>query len=1742
MSSSLLSHLKFILSFCIVFLCSISNANSGVPLSGTYTIGGTSPDYNSITEAVNDLNTLGVSGPVIFEIAEQTFTEQVTVDTIVGSSKVNTVTFKSEDANFDGNTGKITHSHSGTSDNYTFRIIRGDYISLENFDMEATGVTYARVLVIDSNATHILVNGCKIYGTSSNGSSTNTALIYSRDGGNSNNSFTNNQLVDGSYGIYYYGPGADSIRIEYNIFYDQKYYGIYLNDVDGIKVNGNIIQATTSTLGFTGLLMTYCDSACEITKNVIEAGLGWRGIVFTQGKGGTTKPSLIGNNMIHISDTAIAHGIYIVDKDNVDIYHNSINITSTNTLSACLYVFGTFSNKILVKDNNFTNLGGGYAYDIRQASAMDAMNYNNLYVTGINIGYYNGLQGTLADWRTATGREGNSIAANPMFQSNIDLHVKMTSPLIDAGVYFPPMFDDIDGDTRNDPPTIGADEFVLQPITYAYIPDTSFRKYLQDTLPALMNGDSLNTDSAATYGGYIICDSRNISDLTGVEYFTNIFKLDCSKNNLSSLPEIPFNTKLWHLLCKDNNLDSLPNLSTNTELLTLVCSDNNLTEIPDLSANVNLQNFWCQRNDLDKLPPLTSNTALTGLDCGENNINILPDLTNNTSLTSIWCNNNSLETLPGLSTLSQLTTLMCYDNDLYVIPDFTPNTNLDYVDITNNRFDFSDAKNIQILDDIPSVTTLKYESQKPFGWGDTLKVLNEDSTAEFEIQKQDSALSYQWFLNGNLLPGKTDTIISFLNAVPGDSGIYQCVSYGTALNSSSMAAGTGIDSFISRPFYLMVIDTTAPCSALFKYTLDTGNSKIVYFKDSSYGVYDQFNWNFGDGTFSDLQHPEHAYDVGGNYEVCLTIYEPLTNCSDQYCELITIPDTDTTICYTKAVFTGIKDTATRTVTLTNNSEYYNQSYWDFGDGVTSTQTNPSHQYVDPGFFNLCLIVYNDTTECISSICENIYIKPKLSDLLDTNLCIINADFNFVTDSTFVQFNDESSGFINNRFWEFGDGYSSSLRYPHHIYNESGNYEVCLTVSNDTTGCMDKICKTVTIIIDTSVCISDFQFFYLQDDTVKFRDKSLGNFTKVYWDLGDGTVSNLSNPKHKYVDYGDYDVCLTVFNDIDSCIDQSCQTIEIIDTTVVRCDAYFTYIVDSSTNTVTFNDQSSDNSDYWYWNFDDFSVANINRNPVHSFSNSGYYEVCLTIYSGSDCKDTYCDAISVGDVSNDVYANFSAFADSLTTTAFFKNKSYGQITQYNWEFGDGIFTNFQNPSHYYADTGRYLVCLTVENASGASDFKCQYIEVGNSLANSCELSCVWPGDANHDLDVNHYDLIALGLNFNRIGPKRDSVSFRRIGHFANSWDSEQITGINNKHSDCNGDGTITLDDMNAIHQNFGFSHPFKPGKTSSSNYNPAGTDLYFDILTADIAPGTLIEISVMLGRDTIQSGVYGIGFELKLDANDIANNSVSTNYDANWLGKRDTNLLTYDTTDYATGFSYVSLAKNDQTNSYGYGELATMAFTIDSNLTKGDVVIVCLTSDYAMDENGDTVAVNSGYCDTLKLNDSACPPPVSSFGYQITGLTIDFSDSSSNADSWIWDYDDGDISTSQNPKHTYTDTGTYDICLVTTNVCGKDTICKSIYISGTDYLEEIISVKNIKIYPNPSTGVINFELPQLPSGNYELTITNQLGQNIGKSISKNLEYIPGGKHAIDIGTLPNGLYIIQISTDDILIQKKIHLLK
>lgn len=94
------------------------------------------------------------------------------------------------------------------------------------------------------------------------------------------------------------------------------------------------------------------------------------------------------------------------------------------------------------------------------------------------------------------------------------------------------------------------------------------------------------------------------------------------------------------------------------------------------------------------------------------------------------------------------------------------------------------------------------------------------------------------------------------------------------------------------------------------------------------------------------------------------------------------------------------------------------------------------------------------------------------------------------------------------------------------------------------------------------------------------------------------------------------------------------------------------------------------------------------------------------------------------------------------------------------------------------------------------------------------------------------------------------------------------------------------------------------------------------------------------------------------------------------------------------------------------------------------------------ENGCTASTDA----IVEANMSAAP--VSAFAAAATDLVVDFTDQSTGTpDSWSWDFGDGNMSTDQNPQHTYFTAGTYTVCLTVENACGSNTICQSVTVDA-----------------------------------------------------------------------------------------------
>ena len=163
-------------------------------------------------------------------------------------------------------------------------------------------------------------------------------------------------------------------------------------------------------------------------------------------------------------------GIRIAGGSGYKVYFNSISINdtlgnpATNLVSSCLY-FSTASTNADVRNNIFFNTRTGnspknYAVFSPNTTTFTNIDNNDYWTTESVIGYFGADIATLNDWQTATGQDANSISGDPDFISATDLHINPTSTTVAGkGVYIASVTTDIDGDTRLDPPDIGADEF-----------------------------------------------------------------------------------------------------------------------------------------------------------------------------------------------------------------------------------------------------------------------------------------------------------------------------------------------------------------------------------------------------------------------------------------------------------------------------------------------------------------------------------------------------------------------------------------------------------------------------------------------------------------------------------------------------------------------------------------------------------------------------------------------------------------------------------------------------------------------------------------------------------------------------------------------------------------------------------------------------------------------------------------------------------------------------------------------------------------------------------------------------------------------------------------------------------------------------------------------------------------------------------------------------------------------------------
>lgn len=433
-------------------------------MSGTYIIDGSgSGDYLTFTDAVNDLVANGVCGPVELSAVVGTYNEQISIPEITGSSSINTITLNSVSGAAFNTT--ITYAATGTADNYTVRLDGADFIRLKQLGIASAGTTYGRAVVIENGAHNNIIDSCLISADQSvTSTSNNMSVVYSTSGDlDSSNVISNNQIQNGSYGLYFYGGSTTNLApgtvVEGNYFIDNYVYGmrLYYQDAPVIRNNYVSLSGAYTTGSNYGIYCGYCDNDVEISGNMVLSAQRGYGIYMLSCDGSMVNRGNVFNNSVSVGDstsTSATGGIYLSSSDFQNLMFNSINTVGNGTTNRGLYISGTDNE---VYNNNIAN-NGGNGYAVYYSSGVDASENNNLYAPNTNLGYSGAAQATFTDWQTNTGFDLMSYNVDPAYYS-WDTLKTCADELNNTAMANPMVTTDVLGEVRGSMPDIGAYEF-----------------------------------------------------------------------------------------------------------------------------------------------------------------------------------------------------------------------------------------------------------------------------------------------------------------------------------------------------------------------------------------------------------------------------------------------------------------------------------------------------------------------------------------------------------------------------------------------------------------------------------------------------------------------------------------------------------------------------------------------------------------------------------------------------------------------------------------------------------------------------------------------------------------------------------------------------------------------------------------------------------------------------------------------------------------------------------------------------------------------------------------------------------------------------------------------------------------------------------------------------------------------------------------------------------------------------------
>ncbi len=723
--------------------------------------------------------------------------------------------------------------------------------------------------------------------------------------------------------------------------------------------------------------------------------------------------------------------------------------------------------------------------------------------------------------------------------------------------------------------------------------------------------------------------------------------------------------------------------------------------------------------------------------------------------------------------------------------------------------------------------------------------------------------------------------------------------------------------------------------------------------------------------------------------------------------------------------------------------------WDFGDGSTSTDQNPSYQYTTAGFYPVTLTVtHADGT-------TNYLTRTAYIAVYDLPGAGFTADTTSGKAPLTVQFTDTSTKSPTAWIWDFNDDgiADNTTQNPACTYQADGSYSVNFTATNS--GGSSYLLKSGYITVDNpDPPVARFTVNTTVGKTpavIQFNDTSTGhNITQWSWDFGDGSRSTIRNATHMFTTAGSFTVALNVTNDGGSNTITKPAYISITESLLPVASFTANATSGGPTLAVQFTDTSRHDPIGWLWDFGD-GTTSTEQNPVHTYS-YGSYSVTLAV--------TNADG-----------------SDSVTKTDFIGVTKYGPLPSYhffNIYVANDEGVKYDVPDGVYAGGGDYRYVpntywVMFRNTGGG--LNPMHISSTRNEFSSQDITTTTDQSGSFWITFNGGQTTmpeaVLMLAVNGSIPDDFKVHIRSSGQ---EFDVGSPSNANQYQSGPPGVSTFLEGDA-ATNQTFE-KNDFIYGPQSWKPCSSEGYPIYagenqtdpinqFRLMFIDLRVGAIqnasipnngmikVEYSFTNLSSTAVFNSYGWYMQCNHGTGIIMTNNVdNSGFTVNpILALPVANFTATPTAAYILSpvqFNDTSTnSPHDWAWDFGDGGTSTDKNPLHTYTTAGTYTVT-LT---ATNTKGTDTETKTDY-----ITVSTPPSPVASFTANTTTgtipLAVQFTDTSGNgAISWSWDFGDGGTSAVQDPVHSYSTAGNYTVSLTVTNAAGTDTASLADYISA-----------------------------------------------------------------------------------------------